>query len=127
MRLSIRLESGERFDADRMKAVENALFNVRIFTLQLANNLFDFLALARAGAIFIFKVLFCHTASALDKAQIVGAAPGDDIVFVNLVQRADERHSRIILTAKHREHPLQLRSVEHAHHGRFDYIGKVMP
>ena len=126
MRLSIRLKTWERFNANRMKTVENALFNIRIVTLQFANNLFDFLTFARTGAIFIFKILFCKTASTLDKVQIIGTAPGDDIVFVNLVQRTDKRHSQVILTAEHGKHSLALRSVEHTHHCRFNHVRKMM-
>ena len=51
MQLAAGLESGECLDADGVQAVENALFDVRVFAFEAFDERLDFLALATATAV----------------------------------------------------------------------------
>ena len=51
MQLAAGLESGECLDADGVQAVENALFDVRVFAFEALDEHLDFLAFAAATAV----------------------------------------------------------------------------
>ena len=66
MRFAAGLVAGERLDADGVQAVEDALFDVRVFALEALDEHLDFLPLAHVF-VFVFGALFGKAAGALDK------------------------------------------------------------
>ena len=66
MQFAVGLVAGKCFDANGVQAVENALFDVRVFALETLDKRLDFLALAHVF-VFVFGALFGKAAGALDK------------------------------------------------------------
>ena len=125
MQLAAGLESGECFDADGVQAVEDALFDVRVFALEALDESLDFLPLAYVF-VFVFGALFGKAAGALDKLQPVVFYPVDDVLLVDAIHGSDEFHAAEIQTMEFGHHALQLRAVEHRHDGGLDDVGEVV-
>ena len=126
MQLAAGLESGECFDADGVQAVEDALFDVRVFALEALDEHLDFLALATATAVVTDGATFGKAAGALDKLQPVVIFPVDNVLLVDAIHGADEFHAAEIQAVEFGHHALQLRAVEHRHDGGLDDVGKVV-
>ena len=67
MRFAAGLVAGERLDADGMQAVEDALFDVRVFALEALDEHLDFLPLATATAVVTDGATFGKATGTLDK------------------------------------------------------------
>lgn len=57
---------------------------------------------------------------------MVVSLPGNDIFFVDAIQRADQLHSGEMVAVEFGAHGLNLAAVEHAHQGGFDHVGEVV-
>ncbi len=53
--------------------------------------------------------------------------PRDDVVLVDAVHRSDELHSLKVFAPELRDHPLQLRAVEHRHDRCLDHVAEMVP
>ena len=126
MQLAAGLESGECFDADGVQAVEDALFDVRVFALEALDESLDFLALATATTVVTDSAAFGKAAGALDKLQPVVIFPVDNVLLVDAIHGADEFHAAEIQAVEFGHHALQLRAVEHRHDGGLDDVGEVV-
>ena len=62
----------------------------------------------------------------MDKLKAVVARPGDDVVLMHAVERADELHTLEILAVKLGEHSLKLCAVQHRHERGLDYVALVV-
>ena len=93
MQFAAGLVAGECLDADGVQAVENALFDVRVFALEPLDERLDFLALAAATAVVADGAVFGKTAGALDKLQPVVIFPVDNVLLVDAIHGADEFHA----------------------------------
>ena len=113
----------ERYSVD---AAENAVLDVRIVAHQTAQQDLDLLPLGAAPAVVADRAGLGKTAGALDKFQLIVAAPRDDVILADAVHRADQRHARKVRAVQLRRHGLQLGAVEHAHDRRLDDIIKMM-
>lgn len=125
MQLAAGFVAGECFNADGVQAVEDALFDVRVFALEALDEHLDFLALAGV-VVFIFGAFFGKATGTLDKLQPVVFCPVDNILFVDAIQGADEFHAAEIQAVELGHHALQLRTVEHRHDGGLDDVGEVV-
>ena len=85
MRLSIRLKTWERFNANRMKTVENALFNIGIIPLQPTEQGLDLLAFRSSAAVVTDGTVFGKATGTLDKLQLIVTLPGENVVFMNAI------------------------------------------
>ena len=65
MQFAAGLVAGECLDADGVEAVENALFDVRVFALEALDEHLDFLPLATATAVVTDGATFGKAAGAL--------------------------------------------------------------
>ena len=126
MQFTAGLESGECLDADGVQAVEDALFNIRVFALEAFDERLDFLPLATATAVVADGAAFGKAAGALDKLQPVVIFPVDNVLLVDAIHGADEFHAAEIQAVELGHHALQLRAVEHRHDGGLDDVGKVV-
>ena len=126
MQFAAGLESGECLDADGVQAVEDALFDVRVFALEALDESLDFLALAAATAVIANGAAFGKAAGALDKLQPVVIFPVDNVLLVDAIHGADEFHAAEIQAVEFGHHALQLRAVEHRHDGGLDDVGEVV-
>ena len=126
MRFAAGLVAGERLDADGVQAVEDALFDVRVFALEALDERFDFLTLASTTAVVADGAAFGKAAGALDKLQPVVIFPVDYVLLVDAIHGADEFHAAEIQTVELGHHALQLRTVEHRHDGGLDDVGEVV-
>ena len=61
MQLAAGLVAGESLDADGVQAVENALFDVRVFALETLDERLDFLTLAAATAVVADRIILYNT------------------------------------------------------------------
>ena len=126
MQLAAGLVAGESLDADGVQAVEDTLFDVRVFALETLDERLDFLTLAAATAVVANGAAFGKAVGALDKLQPVVIFPVDDVLLVDAIHGADEFHSTIIHAVELGHHALQLRAVEHRHDGGLDDVGEVV-
>lgn len=126
MQFAAGLVAGERLDADGVQAVEDALFDVRVFALEAFDERLDFLAFAAATAVVTDGATFGKAAGALDKLQPVVIFPVDNVLLVDAIHGADEFHAAEIQAVEFGHHALQLRTVEHRHDGGLDDVGKVV-
>ena len=126
MQFAASLVAGEGLDADGVQAVEDALFDVRVFALEALDECLDFLALAAASAVVADGAAFGKAAGALDKLQPVVIFPVDNVLLVDAIHGADEFHAAEIQAVELGHHALQLRTVEHRHDGGLDDVGKVV-
>ena len=126
MQFAAGLESGECLDADGVQAVEDALFDVRVFALEALDERLDFLAFAAATAVVADGAAFGKAAGALDKLQPVVIFPVDNVLLVDAIHGADEFHAAEIQAVELGHHALQLRAVEHRHDGGLDDVGEVV-
>ena len=126
MQFAAGLVAGECLDADGVQAVENALFDVRVFAFEALDERLDFLAFAAATAVVADGAAFGKAAGALDKLQPVVVFPVDDVLLVDAIHGADEFHAAKIQTVELGHHALQLRAVEHRHDGGLDDVGEVV-
>ncbi len=127
MQFAAGLVAGERLYADGVQAVEDALFDVRVFALEAFDERLDFLALAAATAVVADGAAFGKAAGTLDKLQPVVVFPVDDVLLVDAVHGADEFHAAEIEAVELGHHALQLRAIEHGHDGGLDDVGEVVP
>ena len=121
------LEAGHRVEGDGVDAVEDALFNVRVALTQTAQQKLDLLPLRDIDVSGIRGTPFRKAAGALDKLKAVVARPGDDVVLMHAVERADQRHALEVCAVQLRQHGLKLRAVEHADERRLDHIVEMVP
>ena len=126
MQFAAGLVAGERLDADGVQAVEDALFDVRVFALEALDEHLDFLPLATATAVVTDGATFGKAAGALDKLQPVVIFPVDNVLLVDAIHGADEFHAAEIQAVEFGHHALQLRAVEHRHDGGLDDVGEVV-
>ena len=126
MQLAAGLVAGESLDADGVQAVENALFDVRVFAFEALDERLDFLAFAAATAVVADGAAFGKAAGALDKLQPVVIFPVDNVLLVDAIHGADEFHAAEIQAVEFGHHALQLRAVEHRHDGGLDDVGEVV-
>ena len=108
MQLAAGLVAGESLDADGVQAVEDALFNIRIFALEAFDERLDFLTLASTTAVVANGATFGKAAGALDKLQPVVIFPVDDVLLVDAIHGADEFHAAEIQAVELGHHALQL-------------------
>ena len=102
--------------------IENVLFQLGTACLQCSDQLFHLGAL---GVAFAGGAVFCKGAGTLQEFQMVVTLPGNDIFFVDAIQRADQLHSGEMVAVEFGAHGLNLAAVEHAHQGGFDHVGEV--
>ena len=121
------LEAGHRVKGDGVDAVEDALFNVRVALTQTAQQKLDLFPLRDVDVPCVRGTPFRKAAGALDKLKAVVARPGDDVVFVYAVERADQRHALEVCAVQLRQHGLKLGAVEHADERRLDHIVEMVP
>ena len=126
MQLAAGLVAGESLDADGVQAVEDALFDVRVFALETLDERLDFLTLASTTAVVTDGATFGKAAGTLDKLQPVVIFPVDNVLLVDAIHGADEFHAAEIQAVEFGHHALQLRAVEHRHDGGLDDVGKVV-
>ena len=92
-------------------AVEDGPFDVGIVPLQTAQQRFDLLTFCAASAVVADGTISRKAAGALDELQLVVLTPGDDILFVDTIHRANELHALEVGAVEHGQHGLQLRAV----------------
>ena len=109
-----------------MDAAEDAVFDVRVVAHQAAQQDLDLLTLGAASAVVADRAGLGKTAGALDKFQLIVAAPRDDVILADAVHRADEGHAGEAGAVEHGRHGLQLGAVEHPHEGGFDDVAEVV-
>ena len=79
---ALSLIAGEGVQGHGVDAVKNAFFNVWVIPIQTAQQRLDLLPLGASAAVVADAAVFGEAAGALDKLELIVAAPGDDIVLV---------------------------------------------
>ena len=62
----------------------------------------------------------------MQEFQAVVALPGDDVLLMDAIERANQLHALEVRAVQLGHHALQLRAVEHGHHRGLDHVVKVM-
>ena len=120
------LVAGHGVQRHGMDAAEDTVFDVGIGPLQAAQQGLDLLPLGTAAAVVAHGAVFGETAGTLDEFQFVVALPGQNVLFVDAVHRADEGHAGKAGAVQFGRHGLQLGTVEHTHNGGLDHVVEVM-
>ena len=110
-----------------MNTAEDAVFDIRVGFAQLTQQQLGFLPFGGTAAAGADGQALGHAAGALNEFQVVVAAPGENILLADAVQRADQRHAGEVRAVQFGGHRLQLRAVEHAHDGGFNDVVEVVP
>ena len=110
-------------EMDIVDASEDAFLDGGVCLVDVLDELFDFLSF---GAVLAFLVFASDGACAVQEGKMVGVAPGDDVLFSDAVERANQFHAREIRAVQFGDHPLQLRAVEHGENRRLDDIIEMM-
>ena len=87
----------DRLQIDILHTAEDVFIDRRIDRTELLQQRFDFLPLGAAAPVVAQRAILREAAGALDKREFMGVRPGDDVLLVHPVQRADQLHAGEVL------------------------------
>ena len=76
-----------------MDAVEDTLLYIGTVSHQPLQERLDLLPLGTSAAVIAHGAVFCESAGALDKLQLIVSLPRQNILLVGAVKRTDQFHS----------------------------------